>query len=491
MGLMKLALAAVLVLGLGLAASRAPAAPSCRVGFTCPGAAGRVDVTLGGFDGSGATGNQAGVLDSDEIQCALDCLDGDPDPDHLMIGPKAPWTATQVRGGVIAFDPAVTYHVQRSLELPAAVRDQLRVDGQGARLIVKRASSDPIHVLERAAPAGANNCDAEAMVDWGWLWTIENLSIVGDGGAADEGIVLHGTGSPVVRDCWFDSLGTGVDLRFSISPAIDQCVFINDRRHDVVLGDGSQCGPDEKGACFGSCATGAAVFTQAGSTTRQLVEGGCNGAVVRHCRFLMTQSQSSSIRIFASRAPVIDGPVFDGTRGRHAIHYSHWLANNLTIRDMYFESSLERPDGVIRIDGGATLLVEGLHLVTDSAVAIDADAPDSTIIVRCVPWLPPGITFRNGSNSWRNEWRFEDVAAADLATPARWQDGPPPRRLVVDRIEDLKRPQAGATTSMSLPVGSPPDRGEKLQDGQIWLDPKTRRLMFCCDPYGRPKAASK
>jgi len=471
----------------------APAGGSsaCRPGFACPGRPGQVDVTLAGFDGSSAATHDLGILDSDEIQCALDCIDGDPDADHVLAGPGAPRTLTPIRGGVVRFDPAVVYRIQRSLLLPAATDNALVIDGQGARLTIKRTSPEPIAVLQRVAPAGANNCDVEGMAVWASLWTIENLSIAGDGFEGDAGIVLHGTNSLTIRNCFFGSLGTGVDLRFALVPAIDQCVFVNNRRHDVYLGDGAaECGP--AGACFARCATGAAIFTK-GTTTRQLVEGGCNGAVIRHCRFLMHSQQLASIRLRNSRAAVIDGPIFDGYRGRHAIHHSDTLANDLTVRDMYFETHVERSEGVIRFDGGSRLLVEGFHVVSGvPLVAIDAaDNTGATIILRSVPWMPKEIRFRNGSNSWRNEWRFQDVAAADLSEAQRWDGGPPPRALITDRVTAEQRPQAAVTGALTVPIGSPERHGEKLRDGQIWFDPETHRLMYCCDAYGRPKDAGR
>jgi hypothetical protein len=473
-------------------AAPSQAAPSCREGFTCPGRAGRVEVTLAGFDGSAAS-TAAGVLDSDEIQCALDCLDGDADSDHVLAGPGAPRTPTPVRGGVVLFDAGVTYRIQRSLLLPAATDNALILDGQGARLTIRRESPEPIAVLQRVAPAGANNCDVEAMTSWAFAWTIQNLAIAGDGFEGDTGIALHGTNSLTIRSCWLASLGTGVDLRFAIAPAIDQCVFLNNRRHDAHLGDGAgECGPGGAGACFGPCATGAATFPKA-TTTRQLVEGGCNGAVIRHCRFLMHPQQLSSIRLRNSRAVVVDGPMFDGYRGRHAIHHSDFQANDLSVRDMYFETNIERPEAVIRFDGGSRLLVEGLHVVAGvPVVAVDADGNQgATIVVRVVSWMPKTIRFRNGSNAWRNEWRFQDVAADDLASAARWVDGPPPRALVSDRVSSSEGQQSSAGQVLRVPVGAPERHGLKLKEGQVWFDPQSRRLMVCCDAQGRPKDAGR
>lgn len=487
---MRFLLLAALLAAFHPALARA-GSPSCREGFECPGRAGRVDVTLAGFDGSAASG-RAGILDADEIQCAFDCLDGDPDPDHVLAGPGTPTTASPVRGGAILFDPSVTYHVQRSLKLPATSRDPLIVDGMGARLQIQREGSAAISVIERRAPVGANNCDVELMAIWSSLWTIQNLTFEGDGSVQDSGIVIHGANSPTVRNCLFASLGIGVDMRFALVGLVEQCMFINNRKHDIILADGgSECGPT--GTCFGGCGTGPAIFTKAGSSTRQLTEGGCNSAAVRHCRFLMHPQQLASIRIRGSRSVVLDQPVFDGARGRHAIHHSHPLANELTIRDMYFETNVERSEGIIRFDGGSRLLVEGMHLVTGvPSVAIDAgDNTGATLIVRSIPWMPPNIRFANGTNPWRHQWRFEDVAAADLALPSRWTGGPPPLALAFDDIRNQGRPTAGAVGSLSVPVGSPQERGEKLEDGQVWIEKGSRRLMFCCDPHGRPKAASR
>ena len=471
---------------LGADAPRVPAtdapSPGCRAGFTCPNAPGRVDVTLAGFDGSGATGNEAGFIDSDELQCALDCLEGDPDPDHVLVGPGAPRTKTPVRGGRVALDPGVTYRVQRAVRLPAATDNAFIFDGQGARLTIRRTSPEPITVLARTAPAGANNCDVELMASWAVMWTIENVVITGDGSEGDTGIVIHGTTSLTIRNSWFGSLGMGVDLRFCVQANVDQCMFLNNRRHDVFLGDGTgECGPT--GTCFPQCATGAGIFTEGGGS-RQLTESGCHGSVVRHCRFLMNPTQLSSIRVRNSRACVVDAPMFDGVRGRHAIHHSDYLANDFTVRDMYFETNVERADAVIRFDGGARLLVEGFHVVSNvPIVAVDADGnPGAVIIVRSVPWMPKQIRFSNGANAWRNEWRFQDVLADDLTQPARWAGGPPPRSMVVDRITDDR---------VRLPTSGPVERGDKLKEGQIWVDSKTHRLMFCCDPEGRAKPASR
>lgn len=467
-------------------------APSCREGFACPGAAGRVDVTLAGFDGSGATGDAPGFLDSDEIQCALDCLDGHPDPDHVLSGPKAPRTATPVRGGLITFDASATYRIQRSLNLPAVTDGALIVDGQGARLTIKRADPAPIAVFQRVAPPGANNCDVEQMAIWASMWTFENLSIAGDGSPQDTGIVLHGTNSLNIRNCWFASLGIGVDLRFALVPHVEQSAFLNNRRHDIILGDGlEECGPT--GRCYETCTTGPAVFTGIGQGTQKLHEGGCNTPLISHCRFLMHSQQLSSVRIRASRAPVVNGPVFDGVRGRHAIHHSHTLANDLAVRDMYFETSVERPEALIRFDGGSRLLVEGMQIVTgQQTLAVDAsENAGATIILRAIPWMPKEIRFSNGTNPWRNQWRMEDVAGGDLGSPSRWTGGPPPLALVVDDVRQELRPSSSASGAMSVPVGSPQERGEKLQDGQIWIDKATKRLMFCCDSAGRPKAASR
>jgi hypothetical protein len=481
----------LLVVLLALPASAAdPAAPGCREGFRCPNAPGRVDVTLAAFDGSGATGNEVGFIDSDELQCALDCLEGDPDPDHVLAGPKAPLTATPVRGGRVALDASVSYRIQRSLRLPAATTNAFIFDGQGARLTIRRAGREPIAALSRVAPEGATNCDVELMSTWSFLWTIENVFVAGGGDEGDFGVSMHGTTSLTIRNCWFASLGTGVDLRFGIQASVEQCVFLNNRQHDVVLGEGtSECGPT--GACFAPCTTGAGVFKEGGGS-RQLVESGCHGATVRHCRFLMHPTQLSSVRVKNSRTVVIDAPAFDGVRGRHAIHFSDYLANEYTVRDMFFETNVERPEGVIRFDGGSRLLVEGFHVVSGvPIVGVDAEGNGGLVVLRSIPWMPKEIRFRNGSNPWRNEWRFQDVGLVDFTDPARWVGGPPPRFLAVDRVNDAHRLVTAADHAMRLPTGSPLERGQELEDGQLWFDAKTRRLMFCCDPEGRPKPASR
>ena len=466
------------------------AEPACRAGFTCPGRAGRVDVTLAGFDGSG-TSSRAGVLDADEIQCALDCLDGDADPDHLMPGPEAPFTATPVMGGVIAFDPTASYKVQRSLELPAAARGAVRIEGNGAKLAID-GSGAPVTLLERRAPKGANNCDVESMSVWSVLWSIEGLQLAGRGLPDDEGIVVHGSKGLRIEGCLFGSLGTGIDLRFALSPLVQRCSFTNCRRHDVMLGPGNEeCDPD--GACFTPCTNGPAVFTKAGCTTKLLVESGCNSAVLSRTTHFMGSEAPSSIRIINSAQVVLEGPVFDGFRTRHAVHHSCRVANSLVIRDMYYETGVPSQDAVIVFDGGSRLAIDGLHLVTGAEQPLVDVSGNSgcTVDVSRVPWCPPGMRFMNGTNAWRNQWRFADVAAQDLASADRWAGGPPPRSLQI--VTPTSSLAAGQETSLALqvPVGDPVSHGVKLQPGQVWLDSKTHRLMYCCGRDGRPMTAGR
>ncbi len=474
-------------------AAAAPAAwPSCRDGFVCPNAPGSVMVSLANFDGSGALANRPGVLDSDEIQCAMDCLDGVPDPDHVLRGPTPPATSTPVPGGRITFDAGVEYQIQRSVQLPAMTAGPMIVEGSGARLRIERKGDQPIAIFERRAPPAATNCDVESMSVWAMLWTFRDLVLHGGGSVADAGIVIHGSNSLTIERCSFGSLGVGVDLRFGLLPVIEQCMFINNRRHDIMLGPGNaECGPS--GSCYDACTRGSTVFTKAGSNTRQLVEGGCNGALITHCRFVLHSQQLASIRVRNSRAVVIEGAGFDGYRGKHAIHYTHPLADALTVRDLYFETNIASDDAMILVDGAGRLLLDGVHLETGvKLVLVDTAASSGTsVVVRHASWMPGNVVFRNGPNAWRNEWRLEDVLAADLADPARWTGGPPPLALVADRASARTLASTAVSGVLRVPLRGPDGIGQKPQDGQIWFDAKTRKLMFCCDDVGRPRPVGR
>lgn len=69
-----------------------------------------------------------GMLDASEIQCAIDCLDGDPLPDHSI---RPDGALPIVHGGVVHFVPGLKYRIPKPIDLPLAATGAVVLEGNG------------------------------------------------------------------------------------------------------------------------------------------------------------------------------------------------------------------------------------------------------------------------------------------------------------------------------------------------------------------------
>ena len=195
------------------------------------------------YDTDGTTG-----LNAAEIQCAIDCLDGDPDPQEM---PAAGWAGLGdgMLGGKLVFSPGTTYRIDAPLILPIKVEGSLIFEGNGAVLVVgpeSGATRDPDTAVSFPAfgkiPASvATGIDVLDTVEGSVNWRFENLIFERASGGDDwlvKGIEIHGAQRLTVVGCRFERLDVGIQLNTVLTSVTEDCTFVGSRIHDVaVLGD--------------------------------------------------------------------------------------------------------------------------------------------------------------------------------------------------------------------------------------------------------------
>jgi hypothetical protein len=411
-----------------LACAAAQAAPAdergCAPDVTCPPEpiAGTVVVDLD-YDGLGGTWkDRDGILRSDEIQCAIDCLDGDPQPEHALPLPRGVYDAPpSVAGGTILFPPEDGARLRHELDRPLALpftRGSLAVRGEGARLRVVAPPLYPYRAaFRRALPASLSPRDVEFLHSYSDRWTFSGLEIVdtnpGNPGPPSIGIEIHGAHHLVIERCLFTGLDRGVDLRSCMLPTIRDCVFAGGRERDIVISDGVDC-VERPGRCW----TG---------TEGWLRESGSHQARLSGNHHATHASALAAVHVLRSMNPVIEGCTFEASRPKHLVIMT-WPghAAEMTLRAIYIElSEKPRGTGLVRLECGGLLRVDGLNYTGAHAeeTLVDAsEAKDVRVSIAGCAFLPAGVRFDNGRNPYANRWLFRDVVAVGqaLTAPGRW-----------------------------------------------------------------------
>ena len=441
--------AALLVL---LAAASAVAAPTdgalphagCKDDATCPTQAhpGIVVVDLA-FDGLGNRRNPPdGTLAADEIQCAVDCLDGDPAPEHaLQASRKYLDPPPYIAGGTLLFLPEsppggmkqadvglpkLRYVAEEPIDLPYT-SGALTLRGEGATIrCVAPATAKSRTIFRHVVPATASERDVEYLSGFATGWHVEGIAFGDTAKAAttapSTALELHGAYHLVVERCRFENMGRGVELHMCLMATVRDCFFTGGRDIDVIVNDGTDCGT-EKGKCW-----------RGG-------EGWMRDSGSHHARLLNTHhvtdpSARASVYIARSIGAVLDGPTFEGTRPKNSL-LVEWpnMGMEVTVRDVYVEfAENARGTGTMKFDCGGIATIDGLSYVGPYPNDVLIDASGTTELklrVQRCGFLSPTVQFSNGANRNGNTWVIRDVMAAgpQLTDVARWKDGAIPVNL--------------------------------------------------------------
>lgn len=445
------ALAAALALGHAALASAADAVPAsvavattaapargCAPDATCPvePVPGTVVVDLD-YDGLGNTWkDRDGILRSDEIQCAIDCLDGDTEPENILPLPRSVYDAPPaISGGTLLFLPErptpgsapaqvpggrLRYEIERPLVLPFS-KGSIAVRGDGAIL---RLNAPPLYpmraVFRRALPSSLSPRDIEFLHGFSDRWTFEGLLFVdpnpGNPGPPSIGIELQGAYHLVVERCRFDGFDRGVELHFCVFPTIRDCEFGSGHERDIIISDGVDCGSET-----GPCWTGKEGW---------LRESGSHQARLIGNHHVPHPSAKACVQVIRSMNPVFEGCVFEGPRPEHCVVITWPMhATEVTMRDTYIElSDPPKGKGLLRFECGGVARIDGFNITSahpeDTLVDLSG-AVDLKMIVSGCGWLPAGVRFDNGKNKYGNRWAFRDMvpAGGPLLAPARWVGG--------------------------------------------------------------------
>jgi hypothetical protein len=330
----------------------------------------RYDVGVPG----GTTYSPDGVLNADEIQCAIDCMDGDLEPEFvpdLVTSPPyrspadacVPWPCpieypcptpdypcrpaagagcgalpqpNCFKGGVVRFRAGLTYLVDKPLHLPFGGRGQVVVRGEGATLVAQpRFGTFPgaYAVIQRGAPsrrdAGghilrANEADLEVMASAdGYI--IEGLNFeLHPGWPRDvplKAIEFFGSQYLTIRDCTVSGgFDIGIEQRGGQQTLIERCTFRDDHALDIGLMNAWNC-LENRAAVFyglGYVLWNEPCFDPAVDTGANVFEGGrktvaqsgSNKTIVRDTLHIMSDPAVTGILVRDSDSVVIDGASF-------------------------------------------------------------------------------------------------------------------------------------------------------------------------------------
>jgi hypothetical protein len=472
-------------------------------GLRCPSYSAVIQVTLEDYDGSGASTNQ-GILNSDEIQCAIDCLDGEPTQEWnlAVTDPEA----ISIRAGEIVFLRHVEYRVDQPLHLPitSAQGSTLKVHGYGSILWLDAAEEAAAPtIFERAPDPSWNNADVQMMVQWanGWVFdglhfrvppntTYTNLS---------KAIDMDGTTHLNVSNCKFDDFGRAIELRFGLFPLIENNQFMGSKDVDIFIG--TRCT-----GCWEACNPCTGRWN--GSATQ--TESGCHHATLRNNHHFtygtsVAENQTAAVYIQEGIFPVIEGCVFEGVKQpTHGIYAYGTVGNELTLRDTYVEYHYPRttPSAFFKMAMPGDVMIDGINVTQPltlgtlyeiaTTLGVNTTVRHSTTLAHSP--TSGVLMFDNGTGSrWTNTWRFEDVydTSVPFTSTERWVGGVVPWYVTIDGGQLARRSiEVGELLTMvegnSILVNSPlripltePD-SSILAYGQIWYDVTNKTVMFCC-----------
>ena len=273
-----------------------------------------------------------GWLDADEIQCAIDCLDGDPDQEHspTFINPLtgrgiAP---APIAGGVLEFVTGLDYRVagNRNLRLPMFTDGPLLIRGHGAMILAEEATVPSARaILSRVVPSTANSCDADLLQAGAARWTIEGLTLgtqyaLGTNLGTRTGIEIHALSMPVIRNCVLQGLGVGIALHRTPRAVVRSCRFRDCVRHDVLMSDGTECvgtASGQAGPCWGECANDLASALELADPANPPAGGLMLADNLDHVadNYHETRGgQPATVRVNKVAALIVDGEDFAGER---------------------------------------------------------------------------------------------------------------------------------------------------------------------------------
>lgn len=485
--------ACLLAVLLALPAAAGCLEPACPSGAALPGV---LDVDLR-FDGA-ADGRRDGALSAGEIQCAIDCLDGDPAPETelpvLREGPDAGRRAfTLVPAATLRFSPDLEHVVERPLRLPLAVAKggRLHVEGRGAVLRAAeglRAADWPrgFAILEKAAPPGANTCDVEVLAGNAGGWIVEGLVLRGParGPVAATGLRLHGAVNLVVRDCRFEGLSTGLDLRFALVSRVEDCAFAGSAVADLVLGTSGDC---PGGPCWAPCrGEGPALFPRS-MGQGALPDSGSNATVVRRTRHEALAGQRAALIVANVQDALVEDVVFVGVSGAPRVLRTGYDARTCVLRRLVVEAQADARAAVVRDEGAGLLALDRLAVLRDApggTLVLDVGVPSRQRVLSCddLSGWPAGWRVRydgappRGNAHWVHAWSFHGPRAEEALEPLRWRgdaQGPaeaPIALAVTSPSRAAATRELSARAQLGAPGSAPPGSSSRdvyLEDGVL------------------------
>jgi hypothetical protein len=239
-------------------------ADDCWPELQCP-TEGIVVVDAPLFSRPGEPSDHVLEFDRSEIQCAIDCLDGDREAEHSPDGPGPEADPPEVltTGVVLELSPNRIYEIDGPLRLPLLSDAGVTIRGQGATITFAPTLLDPAAAIERVVPPFGNDCDADWMSNQAQGWIIENLNLVLDLPLRHQppgffsGIELHATGNVRIRGCRFEGFHGGLVLRYAFAPLVENCTFEDSMSFDILFSTGATP-PDIAGLpefAYDPCAT--------------------------------------------------------------------------------------------------------------------------------------------------------------------------------------------------------------------------------------------
>ena len=346
---------------------------------------GHVAVDLA-FDFQGGTVAGDGRLDSTEIQCAIDCLDGDKDPER-QVSPLGHLQSPA--SGVIELDPTLTYDLDETVRLPLLVDGMLILRGRGVTLDV---SADV--ALERSAPAGANNADLAIMARHATGWLIEDLGFRydGSGGQVRTGLRLHGTNALRIESCGFENFDVGIELRFAPGAVVEGTSFAENGL-DVLLAGRKVDATNQAWSLGADPALFPAALNLSPEAGGMPTWTGSPGAVVRlthhycsDCEQPILVQDSDAVSIQESRflgdrpsTSVIRKSDLEGVKG------VLWMRN---LRFDVEASAVNTP--LIKHEGDGAIILEASHVALAGLVVDARGTEGSWVIARDLLGLPTG-----------------------------------------------------------------------------------------------------
>lgn len=424
--------------------------------------------------------NGDGVLDADEIQCAVDCIDNDIDSESAI-------TSTRIDGGEITFDPRLLYRIDRPILLPFWVPDSLVIRGNGAILHVVQTTATPagrFAALQRVVPRTVCNRQVETASSGGANWLIENLIFELDVPEATrrsdvifKGLEIHGSQQLTVRGCVFrpaflhdqlirEGFDVGVELRFALHPMIQGCTFQWSRLHDIALLSAENCLDGIGGSCW-----------LVGPPCDWLLASGSNGALLKDNTLHEYSPTADAIVVVNSDNVRIDGLLADGQRPLHLVHWHSWIKLNLyvgsTVTNFFTGNGTQ---ALILNDSVGHLVIDGFDLQgASSELFLENRAGESRVTLRSVMGLTSEVQFKSTAFSVNRYVEFIGCSPGDHSSPLRWIGGDVPLGIQQLGSERVTIPRSFEYYGQLLDPRQIVARRGADGGEQLW---------FCCGPVG-------